>query len=230
MENLYKRLVNKDAIDYVIGLYKEHNLTNEDLLSFYKEVKWYGSQQIKEEFNYLEQQIRENSKVLDNVSEPTIVQQNNEWAQKNTDVFFSKELFKQELIHFFDQHNIEKLDWDLLYQHRKYDETDILNGPFELLADFTRGNNEVTVEQVLAFVEQTDKFEDYLFTSLKDKLTGDPNIELNEMQINQLADWVRDRVSKADIKMQLLLVVLADKEQHLIDKFKIYGIIFLGLK
>lgn len=197
---LYKRLVNKDAVDYVIGLYKEHNLTNEKLLSFYKEVKWYGSQQIKEEFNYLEQQIRENSKILDNVSEPTIVQQNNEWAQKNIDVFFSKELFKQELIHFFDQHNIEKLDWDLLYQHRKYDETDILNGPFELLADFTGGSNEVTVEQVLAFVEQTDKFEDYLFTSLKDKLTGDPKIELNEIQINKLADWVRDRVSKADIK------------------------------
>ncbi|KUJ50078.1 NACHT domain-containing protein [Chryseobacterium sp. JAH] len=197
---LYKRLVNKDATDYVIGLYKEHNLTNEDLLSFYKEVKWYGSQQIKDEFEYLEQQIKENSKVLDSVSEPPIVQQKNVWAQKNTDVFFSKELFKQELIHFFDQHNIEELNWDLLYQHRKYDETDILIGPFELLSDFTRESNEVTKEQVLAFVEQTDKFEDYLFTSLKDRLTGDANIELNEMQINQLADWVRDRVSKADIK------------------------------
>lgn len=197
---LYKKLVNKDVTDYVIGLYNEHDLTNNRLLEFYNEVKWYGSSQNKDEFLYLEKEIRVNSKILDNVSEPNVIEAQKEWAQKNIDIFFSLDQFKQELVQFFSQNDIIELDWDTLYKYRKYDDTDILNAPFELLADYTGGSNVATLEQVLGFVEQTDKFEDYLFNNLKDKLTGDSRIELTKSQINQLSDWVKDRVSKADIK------------------------------
>lgn len=197
---LYKRLVNKDVTDYVIGLYNEHDLTNSKLFEFYNEVKWFGSSQNKDEFLYLEKEVRANSKILDNAIEPIVIEVQKEWALKNIDVFFSVELFQQELVQFFSQNNITELDWDTLYKYRKYDETDILNAPFELLADYTRGNNLVTLEKVLGFVEQTDKFEDYLFSILKDKLKGDSRIELTESQIGQLSDWVRDRISKADIK------------------------------
>lgn len=197
---LYKKLVTKDIVDYVIKLYKEHNLTNNELLSFYNEIKWYGSHHNKDEFLYLEEKIRASSKILDDVVEPNLMQTQKEWEQKNIDVFFSVKLFRQELIKFFDQNNINELNWDLLYDYKKYDETDILHGPFELLADFTRGNRTVTLEQVLSFIEQTDKFEDYLFNSLKDKLTGDSKIELTNFQIDRITDWVNDRVSKADIK------------------------------
>ncbi|BFO67372.1 hypothetical protein KCF3NO3_33550 [Chryseobacterium sp. KCF3-3] len=197
---LYKKLINKDVTDYVIRLYNEHDLTNNKLLEFYNEVKWYGSSESKDELLYLEKEIRANSKILNNVSEPKVTEAQKEWAQKNTAVFFSPEQFKQELVQFFDQNNIGELTWDLLYNHKKYDETDILHSPFELLAEYTRGGNTVNLKQVLDFVEQTGKFEDYLFNNLKDKLAGDSRIELTKSQIDQLADWVKDRVSKADIK------------------------------
>lgn len=197
---LYKKLVNKDVTDYVIGLYKEHDLTNSQLLEFYNEVKWYGSSQNKDEFLYLEKEIKANSKILDNIMDATVTQPQKEWEQKNIEVFFSAELFREELIQFFDQNNIGELTFDLLYKHKKYDETDILHGPFDLLVDYTRGGNTVNLKQVLDFVEQTEKFEDYLFNNLKDKLAGDSRIELTKSQIDQLADWVKDRVSKADIK------------------------------
>lgn len=198
--HLYKKLVNKDVTDYVIGLYNEHNLTNNNLLEFYNEVKWYGSSQNKDEFLYLEKEIKANSKILDNIIDAAVTQPQKEWEQKNIEVFFSAEQFKQELVQFFSQNDIIELDWDKLYKYRNYDETDILNAPFELLADYTRGSNVVTLEQVLGFVEQTERFEDYLFNVLKDKLKGNSGIELTDSQIGQLSDWVRDRISKADIK------------------------------
>lgn len=197
---LYKKLINKDVTDYVIGLYKEHDLTNSQLLEFYNEVKWYGSSQNKDEFLYLEKEIKANSKILDNIIDATVTQPQKKWEQKNIEVFFSAELFREELIQFFDQNNIGELTFDLLHKHKKYDETDILHGPFDLLVDYTRGGNTVNLKQVLDFVEQTEKFEDYLFNNLKDKLAGDSRIELTKSQIDQLADWVKDRVSKADIK------------------------------
>lgn len=197
---LYKRLVNKAVTDYVIGLYVEHNITNSDLLSFYNEVKWFGSHQNADEFLYLEKQVRENSNILDDSDDAVVTQSQIERKQKNIDVFFSIEQFKMELVKFFEQNDITELDWDKLYTFKKYDETDILDGPFELLADYTRGNEMITLEKVLGFIEQTDKFEDYLFNSLKDRLVGDSAVELTRLQIEQLTDWVTDRVSKADIK------------------------------
>lgn len=197
---LYKKLVNKDVTDYVICLYKERDLTNQDLFKFYNEVKWYGSSQNKNEFLYLKNKITANSNILDNFSEPNAIEAQTKWLQKNIDVFFSVEQFKQELVQFFSKNEITELDWDTLYKCRKYDEADILNAPFDLLSDYTRESNVVNLEQVLGFVEQTDKFEDYLFNNLKDKLKGDSRIELTSSQISQLSDWVKRKISNADIR------------------------------
>lgn len=199
---LYKRLIDKQVVDYVVGQYKSAKLNDNELLSFYDDVKWFTGKDNVDRFLYLEEQVKANSNLL---KDRVVLDMNKlriENEERNLELFFSAEKFRKELIQFFQRHEIDELNWDLLYRSKKYDYSDkkeILDLPFSLLSDFTTGSNVTTLQDVLDFTEQTQKFDDYLFRSLKDKLSNNSNIVLNDVQIEILTTWVNDRISDTDI-------------------------------
>jgi hypothetical protein len=200
---LYKNVLDKAAIDFVIGEYLGHNLTKKQLQSFYDESKWFARQQDEETVNYLEEQVRENSDILANKVEVDIIQVRNDYELRNLALYFSPEDIKKEVSEFFSRNKIEQLDWDTLFSFKNYDyrdEKEIKDAAFDLLVDLTRKQEPSTLARVLAYIDQPERFENYLFTKLKDKLSSFPELTLSGDQQNKLENWVRDRTEKADIE------------------------------
>ncbi|WP_426330050.1 NACHT domain-containing protein [Pedobacter sp. R-06] len=200
---LYRQLLDKTTVDYVIEEFLGHNITNKNLLQFYEEVKWMGNKAIGDELHYLEEQINAHSDLLNNKTKENLEDFRKLYEQKNVDLYFSIEDFRNEILLFFKKNNLTELAWDELFSYKRYDirdENEIRDPVFDFLVDLSRNSQFISLERVIAFMDQTEKFQDYLFAKFKDKLTSNPKIVPNPAQQNHLEAWVKDRSLKANIK------------------------------
>ncbi|RZK26842.1 MAG: hypothetical protein EOO43_01580 [Flavobacterium sp.] len=198
---LYKQLLSMEAIDFVIQEFLAHNLTNKDLLDLYENVVWFGRGKKEEEINYLTEQLNEKTDVLANREQVDFQKIRLENEQKNLALYFSIPDFIIELKRLFDSKQITEVDWGTLWKDKKYDYSpgEIRDAVFDLLVDYTRGDRKVSYDTVLEFIEQTEKFENYLFSRLKDKLKSNSELVLSDQQMKTLHNWVKDRSEKSDI-------------------------------
>lgn len=200
---LYVRLIDKNVIDNLIGEYNSRDLTNKELYDFYQSVKFYSNEAEQNNIQYLEQRIKENSDILDNEKEIDYKELKLEYDRKNISFYFEPEDVRKEIVNFFERNNIEELDWSTLFSFKKYDftqKTELKDASFDLLTLFLQQGRQLTLENFLKYTEDIQHLKDFLFRSLKEKLTRQDAIQITDEQSQKLQMWVTERASTTDIR------------------------------
>jgi len=200
---LYVRLLDKDVTDSLINDYTSHHLNNKELYDFYKSVKFYSSEAEQNNIQYLEKQIKETSDLLDNIEEIDYKELKLAYDRQNLSLYFEPENVRKEIISFFERNNIDELDWSTLYNYKKYDFTEkaeMGDASFDLLSLFLRQRRQLTLDNFSKYTEDIEMLKDYLFRTLKEKLSQEDFIQITPEQKDKLQIWVTERISTTNIK------------------------------
>lgn len=200
---LYVRLLDKNVVDYLISEYNSHDMINKELYDFYQSVKFYSNAEEQNNVQYLEQKIKENSDILNNIKEIDYKELKLDYDRQNLSLYFEPEDVRKEIISFFERNNIDELDWSTLYSYKKYDFTEkaeLGDASFDLLTLFLRQRRQLTIDNFLKYTEDTQILTDYLFRSLKEKLSQQDAINITKEQNQKLQIWVTERASTTNIK------------------------------
>ncbi|PWK79721.1 hypothetical protein LX99_00181 [Mucilaginibacter oryzae] len=200
---LLRHLVNQENIDYVVNQYKTHNATNEELLKFYNNLRWNIYKTDKSvELHYLTKILTEETQVLTNFNDIDYAKIRLENEQKSFELYFSIEAFTNELVQFFQANEIADLDWDTLWQFQ-YNRNDrnyhVPEAIHELLIEFTRNKQSIDLASVLKFVNDEERFANYRFSKIKDKISNRPDVLVSEEQIQIITAWVQNVILNTDI-------------------------------
>lgn len=200
---LYVRLLDKDVIDNLISDYNSHRLNNKELYEFYQGVKFYSNETEQHNIQYLEKQIKENSDILDNIKEIDYKEQRLAYDRQNLSLYFEPENVRKEISSFFERNSIDELDWSTLFSYKKYDFTEkaeMGDASFDLLTLFLRQRRQLNLDNFLKYTDDVQMLKDYLFRSLKERLSRQDFIQITPEQKQKLQIWVTERASTTNIK------------------------------
>jgi hypothetical protein len=200
---LLRQLLNSKMTDYIVKQYEDRDITNKNLLELYNNIIWTRfNEGYEDEFRYLTDQLNMKTQALADLPKVDFVTLRRQREQANFDLYFSADVFQSTLEGFYKELGENEVGWEQVWKLHHYGLNEKLILPeaiFDLLSDFTRQNETVTLERALQFIKREKDFEKYRYRQIKEKLENTPGFAISEKQKLQIEKWVKSTLLSTDI-------------------------------
>ncbi|SEO08593.1 hypothetical protein SAMN05192574_105249 [Mucilaginibacter gossypiicola] len=200
---LMQPLLTPEMTDYLISQYEARNTTNKDLLELYDNItRTRIRDSYESEINYLTEQLTNKTQALATVPKINYIELRRQREQDSFNLFFSEEAYRAALRQFFDDYGQAEVNWDDVWKINYYglNEKYILpDAIFDLLSDFTRRNETITLERAIRFTNREPDFERYRFSKIKSKIEMNSALVISSEQQTQIEEWVKNTILNTDI-------------------------------
>ena len=197
------KLLTPESMQYVIGEYLNHNLTNKELESIYFDLTLVNNEAC-EQFEKLIQE-----KTDFKLKKPKQVDHNALREKKlkaDFDLLFDPNAFEEATIQIFERENKESLSFDELFEMRKKNNQWIdideyySSVALRLLRNFVNKDQSVSKDKIKKWFEVSRDEENYRVARIYEYLTNHKELEVNARQEQWITQWCTENVTKINFK------------------------------
>lgn len=192
-------MLDQTVVDKLIADYHRHDINNEQLGKLYFQLGWAAvGLSSPEAMAYFKDRLRSETEIdlMENKGEE-YRRVKKERAKYSFELLFQPKEMLDQIATVFSEEQWVDLNWEDLWATRKRGgvefEENLPESIFNLLADFTRQDRSVTLDELQQWAANGQVFLDYRMSKIADVLKGKPGIELSDEQIQQVQQWVTER-------------------------------------
>ncbi len=188
---------NKEAIDGLMQLFNDHDVTKEDVKTLYEDLNYYrlDTEQDKELVGYFEQRIKTETNI--DISRPEVVDHASRQKQRNQqsfDLLFDKEAFETEVRRLYSELGIAEPGFNDLWEfsrnnHAADAEEFFVRCVLDLLREWTRNRAGVSLQEVIDWMHVDGEFEEYAMREASQRLKNYNEIEVSPAQQKVIEEW-----------------------------------------
>lgn len=216
-EKLYEKrilllnITDKAALDYVLQEYAKHNATNDEISQLYNDLTHYrlDSEEDKTLADYFEKKIAlETSAYIAKPPAVDYAERHRQRNQQSFDLLFDRDTFEKELEHFYQEMGQQAVTFNDLWEFTKDNHISDAEDFFprcvlDLLRDWARNDDTLTLDKVTYWLLKGDHFADYSMEHVYEHLKNYKEIEVSPAQLTHIEAWCNQAVSKLDTKQMI---------------------------
>ncbi|HXB43062.1 MAG TPA: hypothetical protein VNV85_03360, partial [Puia sp.] len=195
------RLANPSLLNFVIQCYNEHDITNNDLKKFYKDLEWIKSPLL----SLFEGLIEEKTNfILEKPAYRDLAAERKKKMDDDFGILFKADTLKKEVSKIFEEEDVLELSFDELFeirrQHHKPKEMEehYSGSALRLLRDFCDPDTVVSKADILAWFNNLEMVEWYCVQRIYEILTNNSDLSPGTDQIDWLRNWCYKNINKID--------------------------------
>ncbi len=200
------KLITPELIQFIKKEYLDHNLTNEQIVNIYNDMRWVNNEYIGK----FEEFIVESTSIKVNKPEKIDYEAlRREKLQKDFDLLFDKSSFKEAVINIFNELQKDELTFDELFEIKRENNRLIdideyyPSTAIELLRNFTNKDVSISKEEVENWFEEKEKEEYYRFSHIYNHVKNHKQLKINLEQKNHIIEWCTSYISIVNFKEAL---------------------------
>lgn len=194
----------RSCIDYLMKEYENRNITNEEIKSLLFDLTYFRIHTVddSELVEYFENKVKEKTNI--DIARPDIIDYNAIRKQREQDSFnllFNKGDFEKEIKRIFVEIGKEEIGFNDLWELRKNNQTTDPEEHFvrcvlDLLRDWTRNGTLVKISQLLEWMKEVGKYENYIIQEAYEHLKNFRDIEVNPEQFQIIEAWSNNSIAQ----------------------------------